>query len=152
LQTRSLILIIIQLILGEEGKSYEIKDGKYYPLFPEFDKFNKGRWFYPVNESSLYTPLFGARARKEEMMGKMYDDINEKGLQHSYTPVMKRAPLLSSEENFGQQLQVLAKDNLIKMVIDKKELENYDSFVNQWKSQGGEELGKELNQWYEENK
>ncbi|MBO9610140.1 MAG: extracellular solute-binding protein [Paenibacillaceae bacterium] len=31
-----------KLILGEEGVTYKVEGGKYYPVFPAFDKLNKG--------------------------------------------------------------------------------------------------------------
>ncbi|KIL41387.1 hypothetical protein SD70_06960 [Gordoniibacillus kamchatkensis] len=118
-----------KLILGEENVTYKVEGGKYYPIFPEFNKLNKGRWFYPVNDSKMYTPLFGARARKEKEMGELWDDINAKSLKFMYTPVINNAPVVEAEQKSGQALRNLVHERLIKMMLDSGELAKFDEFV-----------------------
>lgn len=137
-----------KLILGEENVSYKIEDGKYYPIFPEFDKFNKGRFFYPVNESEMYTPLFGARARKEKEMGEMWDDITTKNNELSYSDIVNFAPMMPSLEKFGSELDVLVKDRLLKMVLDDNELAKLDELVKEWGEKGGNAIVEEYNEWF----
>jgi putative aldouronate transport system substrate-binding protein len=141
-----------RLILGEENVSYKIEDGKYYPIFPEFNQFNKGRWFYPVNESSKYTPLFGARARKEPEMAMLWDDINAKSDGFMYTPVVNLAPVVEAEQKYGQPLRSFSHERLIKMLLDEKELAKFDEFVQEWKNKGGRELTEQYNAWYQSTK
>jgi len=138
-----------KLILGEENETYKIEDGKYYPIFPAFDKLNKGRWFYPVNEAKLYTPLFGARARKEKEMGELWDDINAKSEGYRYTPIINLAPVVETEQSSGQALRTYAHERLIKMMLEAGELEKFDEFVAEWKSKGGEQLTQEYDAWYQ---
>lgn len=138
-----------KLILGEENVTYKVENGKYYPIFPEFNKLNKGRWFYPVNEAKLYTPLFGARARKEKEMAELYDDINAKSAKFMYTPVIKNAPVVEAEQKSGQALRTLAQQRLIKMVLDAGELSKFDQFVKEWKEKGGTALTTDYDKWYQ---
>ncbi|HJA31697.1 MAG TPA: extracellular solute-binding protein [Candidatus Eisenbergiella pullicola] len=139
-----------KLIVGEEGVSYTIEDGKYMPILPEFDKFNKGRWFYPTNVGERYTPLFSARAHKEVEMGELWDDINAKCGEYSYDPIMNYAPTMDSEtEALKQSLSEWTKEKVIKMIIDPAELENFDSFVAEWKERGGDQLTQAYNEWYQ---
>jgi putative aldouronate transport system substrate-binding protein len=137
-----------KLILGDEGKSYKVENGKYFPIFPEFDKYNKGRWFYPVNESKMYTPLFGARARKEKEMGAMYDDIGGKGAKYSYSDISNFSPMMPSVEKDGLKLNLLVRDRLVKMVLDSKELGKFDQLLKEWKEKGGDAITKDFNNWY----
>ncbi len=137
-----------RLILGEENVSYKIEDGKYYPIFPEFDKFNKGRFFYPVNESEMYTPLFGARARKEKEMGEMWDDVTAKNNSLSYSDIVNFAPMMPALEKHGSELDVLVKDRMIKMVLDDSELAKLDELVKEWGEKGGTAIVDEYNAWY----
>lgn len=139
-----------KLIVGEEGVSFQMEDGKYMPILPEFDKFNKGRWFYPTNVGERYTELFSARAHKEKEMGELWDDINEKCGQYSYDPVLNYAPTLDNEiEAVKQSLKEWTKEKVIKMIIDEKELENFDSYVAEWKEKGGDRLTEAYNEWYQ---
>lgn len=139
-----------KLIVGEEGVSYKIEDGKYMPILPEFDKFNKGRWFYPTNVGERYTPLFSARAHKEAEMGELWDDINAKCGGYSYDPILNYAPTMDSEtEALKQSLSEWTKEKVIKMIIDPAELENFDSFVAEWKERGGDQLTLAYNEWYQ---
>lgn len=137
-----------KLILGDEGVSYKVENGKYIPIFPEFNKYNKGRWFYPVNDSKTYTPLFGARARKEKEMGQMYDDANAKSAAYFYTDIAVSAPMMPSVEEFGVKLDILVKDRLVKMVLDKKELDKYDQLLKEWKEKGGDAITADYNNWF----
>ncbi|MBB6734790.1 extracellular solute-binding protein [Cohnella zeiphila] len=141
-----------KLILGDENVTYKVEDGKYYPIFPAFDKLNKGRWFYPVNESKMYTPLFGARARKEPEMAALWDDINAKADSYVYTPVVNQAPVVQAEQDFGQQLRTFSHEQLIKMMLDDSSLAKFDDFVKQWKEKGGQALADQYNEWYQTTK
>ena len=137
-----------KIVLGEENVSYKIENSKYYPIFPEFDKFNKGRFFYPVNEAKVYTPLFGARARKEKEMGLMWDDITTKNNPVSYADIVNFAPMMPSVEKYGTQLDVMVKDRLMKMTLDKNELGKLDQLVKEWKEKGGDAVTADFNNWY----
>lgn len=139
-----------KLIVGEEGVSFQIEDGKYIPILPEFDKFNKGRWFYPTNVTEKYTALFSARAHKEKEMGELWDDINAKCGQYSYDPILNYAPAMDAEiEGVKQSLKEWTKEKVIKMIIDDGELENFDSYVAEWKQRGGDRLTEAYNDWYQ---
>jgi putative aldouronate transport system substrate-binding protein len=141
-----------KLILGEEGSTYKKENGKYYPILPEFDKLNKGRFFYPVNESNMYTPLFGARARKEKEMGEMWDDINEKNSKFAYGDIVNFTPMMPAVEKYATSLDVLVKERLIKMVLDKNELGKFDVLVKEWKEKGGDAITADYNNWYKTRK
>ncbi|WP_127582481.1 extracellular solute-binding protein [Paenibacillus koleovorans] len=137
-----------KLILGEEGVTFKVENGQYYPIFPAFNDLNKGRWFYPVNESKLYTPLFAARARKEKEMGQLWDDVTNKSSKFMYSDITNFAPMMPSVEKYGNQLDILVKDRLVKMVLDAKELDKLDALVNEWKEKGGQAVMTEYNNWY----
>ncbi len=142
----------MRLILGDEGVHYEIKDGVIYPIFPAFDDMNKGRWFYPTNDGEKYTPLFSARAHKEEEMGIMWDDLNAKGEPYKYVEITRFAPLLPEYTEYSNTLINMARESLMKMVIDEAELANYDAFVEDWFNKGGRELADAMNEWYQSQK
>lgn len=138
-----------KLILGEKDVTYKIEDGKYLPILPEFDQMNKGRWFYPTNVGERYTELFSARAHKEQEMGELWDDINAKCGDYSYEYILNYAPAMDNEtEALKQSLTEWTKEKVIKMIIDEKELEGFDRFVEEWKEKGGDKLTASYNEWY----
>lgn len=137
-------------MLGEENETYTVKDGSYYPILPEFDKLNKGRWFYPTNSQELYTPLFSARAHKETEMGELYDDITAKCMSFNYNRLNNILPILPEAEKYESKLSALAEEKMMKMILDQGELDKFDEFVAQWKAEGGDELTNAYNAWYAE--
>ena len=142
----------MRLILGDEGTHYEIKDGVIYPIFPGFNAMNKGRWFYPTNDGEKYTPLFSVRAHKELEMGIMWDDLNAKGGDYKYVEINRFAPLLPEYTQYSNTLINMARETLMKMVIDENELARYDDFVADWFAKGGRELADAMNAWYQTQK
>ncbi len=142
----------MRLILGDEGTHYEVKDGVIYPLFPGFDEMNKGRWFYPTNDGAKYTPLFSVRAHKELEMGIMWDDLNNKGGEYKYVEITRFNPMLPEFTEYGNTLLVMARESLIKMIIDDSEMARYDDFVTDWFAKGGRALADAMNAWYQTQK
>ena len=138
-----------RLILGDKDDTYEVKNGSYYPIFPAFDKMNKGRWFYPTNDGAKYTPLFAVRAHKEEKMGQMWDDLNAKGSDYKYVDISHYMPLLPAFTEHSATLNNMSIETLMKMVISEDELAKYDAFVADWMSNGGQDIVDETNEWYQ---
>ena len=63
---------------------------------------------------------------------------------------MNYAPTMDSEtEALKQSLSEWTKEKVIKMIIDPAELENFDSFVAEWKERGGDQLTQAYNEWYQ---
>lgn len=43
-------------------------------------------------------------------------------------------------------------DTFLKYITSAEQLENYDKFLVQWKTDGGDEMTKAVNEWYAANK
>ncbi|MBO9610141.1 MAG: hypothetical protein J7639_29550 [Paenibacillaceae bacterium] len=82
----------------------------------------------------------------------MWDDINEKNGKFAYGDIVNFAPMMPAVEKYGASLDVLVKDRLIKMVLDKTELGKFDSLVKEWKEKGGDAVTSEYNNWYKSRK
>lgn len=52
----------------------------------------------------------------------------------------------------GGILVKLEGDTFINIVYGKKPVEDFDNFVKEWKSLGGDDIGKEVNDWYQKMK
>lgn len=59
------------------------------------------------------------------------------------TPMMKKN---------GEFLQKLATESYLKIIYGEEPLEYFDEFVKQWNKNGGEQITKEVNEWYQANK
>ncbi|XID95879.1 extracellular solute-binding protein [Paenibacillaceae bacterium WGS1546] len=59
------------------------------------------------------------------------------------TPTMKKN---------GEFLQKLATESYLKIIYGEEPLEYFDEFVKQWYKNGGEQITKEVNEWYQSGK
>jgi putative aldouronate transport system substrate-binding protein len=48
-----------------------------------------------------------------------------------------------------EQLQTMEKQVYTNIIYGKETLEAFDKFVQDWKAQGGDEITKEINEWYQ---
>lgn len=85
-------------------------------------------------------------------MGIMWDDLNAKGEPYKYVEITRFAPLLPEYTEYSNTLINMARESLMKMVIDEAELANYDAFVEEWFNKGGRELADAMNEWYQSQK
>jgi putative aldouronate transport system substrate-binding protein len=138
-----------KLIIGDEGDTYKIENGKYLPIYPAFDSLNLARWFFPANEGKMYTPLFSARAWKVKEQGEMWEDINSRNAKFGYLDPMTFSPLMEENTKYSRTLDALAREKLMKMVLDDSELAKFDDFVKEYKAKGADELTRAYNAWYQ---
>ena len=50
------------------------------------------------------------------------------------------------------ELDKLRNNTFLSMVMGETPVSDFDKFVEQWKAQGGDEIAKEVNEWYQNNK
>ncbi|WP_313132107.1 extracellular solute-binding protein [Anaerocolumna sp.] len=50
------------------------------------------------------------------------------------------------------ELDKLRNNTFLSMVMGETPISDFDKFVEQWKAQGGDEIAKEVNEWYQSNK
>ena len=51
---------------------------------------------------------------------------------------------------FNAELDKLRNNTFLSMVMGETPVSDFDKFVEQWKAQGGDEIAKEVNEWYQE--
>lgn len=49
----------------------------------------------------------------------------------------------------GDMLSKLEKEVLNKIIYDKASIDEFDAFVEKWKSTGGDQITEEVNAWYQ---
>ena len=66
------------LVIGEEGKHHEVKDGKYYPILPIFnDERNKAINFLSGVDENVYETYWQARVRKDTKLMEEGEHLNQ---------------------------------------------------------------------------
>lgn len=69
-----------------------------------------------------------------------------------YIPQAYTGANTATMQSKGGLLVKLEGDTFISMVYGKKSVDEFDNFVKEWKSLGGEEITKEVNDWYQKTK
>ena len=49
-----------------------------------------------------------------------------------------------------EQLQTMEKETYTNIIYGKQGIDTFDEFVTKWKKQGGDQITKEVNEWYKE--
>lgn len=66
-----------------------------------------------------------------------------------YDEVYVTTPAMVSRK---AELDKLRNNTFLSMVMGETPISDFDKFVEQWKAQGGDEIAKEVNEWYQNNK
>lgn len=90
-------------------------------------------------------PKFRESVSNEE--AKIIADSLYKHDGAGYENALKTA--LPSESKYKDSLLQLQKETFTAIINSEKPLEEFDKFVEQWKKQGGDQLTKEANEWYQ---
>ena len=61
------------------------------------------------------------------------------------------APTVTMQNN-GATLEKLTEETFIKIIAGEKDISAFDEYVKTWKKLGGDDITKEINEWYDKNK
>lgn len=144
--------VFVKTYIGEEGKHYEIKDGKYYPLLPAFDELKNSSDFVGLPPSNKFE-MWQARARKTPEMAETYDELN-KNLSKEMLSVdyYTYANSLPEVQKYRSVLSKKESDFYIKAMSDPNPEALLEQFIKEWETEGGAELEAAMNEWYQQNK
>lgn len=68
--------------------------------------------------------------------------------RESLLPNAFNGPPTATMQNSWEQLTTMEKETFTKIVYGEEPLEAFDTFVQQWHEKGGEQITKEVNEWY----
>jgi len=118
-------------------------------------KFNDERgnadWFLTSTDAKSYEELWLLRVRKDPVLYATFEEIQKQVPISRKDPTLLAPPLPVVGNNM-QKLNKLENDYIIKVIAGAEKLSGYDNFVQQWKSQGGNEVIQALSDWYEKSK
>ena len=143
------------ICIGEEGVHFTWdEDGYPIPIQPTFtDERNKSSVYTVFANMETFQVQFSARLRKSDAIWKLYTQCT---LDHA------------DEDNFVQDIAAFCpsevysannnilfgnlNDYLVQLISGVKDLDSsLDTFTNDWKGNGGEEVRAELQAWYDAN-
>ncbi len=143
-----------EIYIGEEGVSYEVIDGKYFPLFPAFDEFQNSDKFVAVTEQNIGFEMWQARARKTPEMAETYEQMNGNMEQYNWMAFGEKYAFSQDvvQEN-RTSLNTYVADNMLKAIVEGTDPQTaINEMITEWDATGGLEYEAAMQEWYDENK
>lgn len=143
----------LAIYLGEEGVSYEVKDGKYYPVFPGFNDYANAGQFKGLTSEGKEFSYWCARARKTEDMAKAFAQMNDPIADNDVITTCIAYAYAMPELSGRNALNVAAMDAMLNAIVDGTDpKEAMDAIVADYDANGGAQIDEILQNWYLENK
>lgn len=123
-----------RIYLGEEGVSYEVKDGNYYPIFPAFNDYTNADKFTGVLPPGRTFKMWQARARKTEAMAELYDQMNSRiGEYDIHFYYESYAASLKAIQNNQMALDTMVNDSLIQAIVSGEDPQTaINNIIQEW--------------------
>ncbi len=140
------------LLIGEEGVHYTWdEDHLPIPIQPIFtDERNKANIFMSIGYEDQLSTLWAARLRKSSIMWKLYTACTLEPLANE-PQVMVPSPFAYNNKpayaEYNPQLLADLNVYLTQLVTGVKGLDSLNTFMNDWKVNGGEEVRAALTEW-----
>ncbi|MGM1046660.1 MAG: extracellular solute-binding protein [Bacillota bacterium] len=142
-----------ELAIGQEGVHHEVKDGKYYPILPKFnDDLGNGSFFLTGVDEEKYPIYWQARVRKDPVLQSYFESYQKNAEGIIVIDPMSTAPPIEAVSKNTLKLRTLLDDNMLKFISGSEPLEGYDKFLEQWRAEGGADMVKAANEWYQSAK
>ena len=144
----------VYITLGTEGETFTVTDGNQYePIMPIFSELRNNAWWYLNGIDEVkYADMWLARTRRNAELGKAFDAINAEYDRYAAIDPTAKMPTLDPVAKYQQALKKALDDYEIKAVVGVESLDNYDSFLGQWKKDGGQDMIDAVGEWYAEDK
>lgn len=141
------------LAIGTEGVHHEFKEEKYFPILPKFndDLTNASAYMTGVDEKN-YPTYWQARVRKDVSIQFYYEAFQKNAEGLIVVDPLSYAPPIDAVSTNKQKLTKLLDDNVMKFISGAEPLTNYDKFLAQWKADGGADMVKGANDWFQTTK
>ncbi|MFD2701888.1 extracellular solute-binding protein [Paenibacillus shunpengii] len=160
-----------------EGYDYVMKDGKPSSVEADFPDKTKvepfkymlgGQWFFdPMQELNAYQKFYNGEKPSTPFETKLYNSISDKEKADPKSVLEWQAAQItldmkdtSIEDLFTgamtetmkskwEGLIKLETETFAKIIYGKAPVDEFDTFVTQWKELGGDKITEEVNAWYQ---
>ena len=141
-----------EMVIGKENVTYTVKDGGYYPILPAFfdQRGNANQYLTSVTKS--YGQYWLARVRKDDRLYQAWKEVNVDVASSIIVEPISSAPILPTKAKSDPALTKLTSDFVLKSVVGDFSDATLKTFLTQWKTQGGDAVVKEVNDWYSKSK
>ncbi|TBL70727.1 extracellular solute-binding protein [Paenibacillus thalictri] len=140
------------LAIGPKGETFNLENGKYIPIMPAFtDRRNNGYWYLNGIDEHRYPDMWLARLRRDPNLFAAFEEMNKNTAVFKTDPTSLMPPIDEVSKNI-QALKKLEQDYFIKLLMGEEKLDGYAAFISQWNSEGGAEMIKAVNNWYQSSK
>ena len=142
-----------KLTIGEEGVHHTFEDGKYFPILPIFnDLYNNASYFLTGVDERVYPTYWQARVRKDPILQNYYDQLQELVKGKFVIDPLSNTPPIESISKYSQVLYKYSEDTFLTYIAGTESLDGFDAYMAKWLADGGEQMVKDANAWYAENK
>jgi len=149
-----------RVYIGEEGVSYELRNGTdYYPIFSDdpdndFSAYTNSDKFSGIAEPGLAFQMWQARARKTPEMAEAFEQMNarvdEYNVLYTIESYGKTAPVV---QQYTTALSQAFSDSFIKAIVDGTDAAAaVTAMQEEWDANGGKEMEAAMQEYYEKNK
>lgn len=139
-----------EITIGKEGELHTVKDGVYFPIQPQFfDQRGSANLFIVGSDEKNYNNYWGARLKKDIRNYESYEVLNLKdAINFPKKNIILDAPYLPEYAKQWSQLTSQLNDYLIKVIIGAEPNSGIEAYQQKFKTQGGDAVIKEVNDWY----
>lgn len=142
----------LKIYLGEEGVSYEVKNGKYYPIFPGFNDYQNAGQFKGLTGEGKEFSYWCARARKTDVMARAFEQMNDPLKDSKVITTYVAYAYAKPETSIRSALNNAVFDAMLTAIVENRDSEEaMAEIVKDYEANGGAQLDQVMQQWYEEN-
>ncbi len=131
--------------VGVEGVHHNMVNGE-----PELTDKYKADGVLNLVAHNKFNPYFTTPGAPEHIVQQQLDQW--KNIEKLGIPNPAVAVLTPSMQDHMADLDKMAMEYYVNVVIGQKSIDTFDSFVEEWNKKGGQKITEEVNAWYKENK
>ncbi|GAB2670408.1 extracellular solute-binding protein [Paenibacillus thermoaerophilus] len=136
------------LKLGFENEVWSMKDGVMVTDFAQHNK-HQYRGIYQ-SLVDLYKP--DVIKRRLDSLGDFHLYENLTIIEKNLIPNAFKGAPTPAMVKYSDKLQDLEENVFVELILGQRPIDDFEEFVRQWKEQGGDEMTREVNEWYRQSK
>lgn len=138
----------LNLVLGEEGVTYTIRDGGYYPILPTFnDERGLADRFLLARREEDYGTYWLCRTRKTEAQNKLFSRANINIAETGVAGVIGFMPSNEAYDTYYSGANRELTTALVTTMFGTSRM-TVDELRNVFASNGGTQVTESVNEWY----
>lgn len=142
--------LFLELTIGVEGDTFEIRDGEYYPILgaEHFDKMTYADKFMNGTRMEDYSKYWLARTRKSNAQDKIFSTIN---YNVDNTGIKNPVTMMPPNDTYNEYWSKVSSElnaTLTLNLYDKAGTYDHSAVLNTWTTYNGPEITDSINEWY----